>query len=141
MPRLVVDASVALKWFVPETDSGQAVRMLGPGNDLLAPAYILIELANALRTSCALQRITEPLAAQAVADARSYFSRTVEDALLIRRAFDMAVGIGHPIYDCLYLVAAQLEAAQLITSDAKFVAKLSLTPYASDVVLLSDWKG
>lgn len=141
MPQLIVDASVALKWFVAETDSDQAMRLLNPGNDLLAPAYILVELANALRTSFALQRITEPLAMQAVNDARSYFSHVIEDALLIGPAFDLAIRIGHPIYDCMYLAAAQLEAAQLITSDAKFVTKLTATAYASDVVLLSDWKG
>ena len=141
MPQLVVDASVALKWFVAETDASQANRLLQPGNDLLAPAYFFIELANALRTSCTLQRISGPLASQALADARSYFARTIDDALLIGPAFDLALRIGHPVYDCLYLAAAQREAAQLITADAKFVAKLSATPFARDVVLLSDWKG
>lgn len=64
MARLMVDASVALKWFVAETGGDHALRLLQSGNDLLAPEYILIELANALRTCCALQRIAEPLAAQ-----------------------------------------------------------------------------
>lgn len=45
----------------------------------------------------------------------------------------------HPVYDCIYVVAARAENCQLITSDAKFVAKLAGTSFEKDVVLLADW--
>lgn len=65
----------------------------------------------------------------------------MDDAILIKPAFELANKLGHPIYDCLYLVAAQVETVQLITSDATFVTKLAGTPFERDVVLLADWQG
>ncbi len=139
MARFVVDACVALKWFVAETDSNDALRLLAPGNDLLAPNYVLVELANALRTSSALGRISTALAGQALSDASSFFAKLIDDGPLIASAFDVAVRLGHPVYDCLYLVAARAEACPMITSDAKFAAKLVGTPFEKDVVLLANW--
>jgi predicted nucleic acid-binding protein len=36
----VIDASVAVKWFVPEIHSGHALRLLRKGFDLQAPELI-----------------------------------------------------------------------------------------------------
>jgi predicted nucleic acid-binding protein len=45
----VVDASVALKWYVAETDSGAALGFLQQHqSDLTAPTLLLTEFANAL---------------------------------------------------------------------------------------------
>ena len=50
--NLVVDASVAAKWFVPETDSDKAVtlrnRHVEGGLTLMAPDLLIYEVANAL---------------------------------------------------------------------------------------------
>ena len=46
---LVIDASVAAKWFVDEPRRDQARDVLGRGMDLIAPDLILVEVANALR--------------------------------------------------------------------------------------------
>ena len=46
--RLVVDASVAVKWLVAEEDSDAADRLLAGGDDLHAPRLMASEIANAL---------------------------------------------------------------------------------------------
>ena len=46
--RLVVDASVAVKWLVAEEDSEAADRLLAGGDDLHAPRLMASEIANAL---------------------------------------------------------------------------------------------
>ena len=46
--RLVVDASVAVKWLVAEEDSSAADRLLAGGDDLHAPRLMASEVANAL---------------------------------------------------------------------------------------------
>ena len=46
--RFVVDASVAIKWFVPEIHAEAARRLLREGITLLAPDLIWAEVANAL---------------------------------------------------------------------------------------------
>jgi predicted nucleic acid-binding protein len=43
MIKLVVDASVAAKWYVPEIHSDAAVRLLDPEIVLLAPDLIIPE--------------------------------------------------------------------------------------------------
>jgi len=46
MKKFVVDASVAVKWFVPEIQSAAAERLLDPEIVLSAPDLILSELGN-----------------------------------------------------------------------------------------------
>ena len=48
--RLVIDASVALKWMTPDEDSERPMLVLDVGRELHAPAFIFMELANALWT-------------------------------------------------------------------------------------------
>jgi predicted nucleic acid-binding protein len=46
---LVIDASVAVKWFVDEPRRDQTRDVPGRDMDLIAPDLILVEVANALR--------------------------------------------------------------------------------------------
>lgn len=46
--RIVVDASVAVKWLVAEEGSDVANRLLTDGGDLYAPRLMASEVANAL---------------------------------------------------------------------------------------------
>ena len=46
--RLVVDASVAVKWLGAEEDSSAADRLLAGGDDLHARRLMVSEVANAL---------------------------------------------------------------------------------------------
>jgi predicted nucleic acid-binding protein len=44
---IVVDASVAVKWVLPEADSGPAVA-LREADALIAPSLVIAEIGNAL---------------------------------------------------------------------------------------------
>src|SRR5688500_4615632 len=44
--RLVVDASVAVKWYVPEPDNQRAFTILSSGSRLLAPDLLISEVGN-----------------------------------------------------------------------------------------------
>jgi hypothetical protein len=48
MTSLVIDASVAIKWFLPEEHSISAIRLLEAGHELLAPDLIFAECGNVL---------------------------------------------------------------------------------------------
>jgi predicted nucleic acid-binding protein len=48
MTKIVVDASVAIKWYVPEIHADAAVRILEGDFVLCAPDLIGAELANAI---------------------------------------------------------------------------------------------
>ena len=54
--RIVVDASIALKWVIPEPDSDAANALRAA--ELIAPALWLAEAANALWRHARLGKIT-----------------------------------------------------------------------------------
>ena len=53
MERTIIDASIAVKWFVAERDSEKALTLRGMYErekiELVAPSLIYYEVANALR--------------------------------------------------------------------------------------------
>ncbi len=140
MASAIVDASVAVKWFLRESDSARA-RAFGAGTSMmLAPDFLVLEVANALRKALATGTITQAYAERSLARVRRVFDPLIETAALIDNAFSASIALRHPIYDCLYLAASEQLGVPLITADAAFVAKLAGTPYAQNVVLLANWK-
>jgi predicted nucleic acid-binding protein len=117
---LVVDTSVALKWCFEEDGSSLAVELLDGPEHLIAPDLMAAELSNVLRTKARRALIT-------LADAREALRRTLAIVgwrpthELAAAAFTTAVEIGHPVYDCVYLVLAEREKANLVTADEEFI--------------------
>lgn len=115
---LVIDASVAVKWLVEEADTGAAVALLA--RDLAAPALLRIEVANALRTAVgkgAMARVR----AMALLDRlhAAPVALLPHDDALERRALEVALDLGHPVYDCVYLALAERTGRLLVTADAR----------------------
>lgn len=48
MNKFVVDASVAMKWYLPENYSEHADRLLNPFFELLVPELLFSEIGNVL---------------------------------------------------------------------------------------------
>lgn len=46
MSLYVVDASVAIKLYVPEVHSAQAIRFFSDAHELIVPEFMLAEVAN-----------------------------------------------------------------------------------------------
>jgi predicted nucleic acid-binding protein len=57
--KYVVDASVAVKWYVPEVHSVEAERVLDPANELHAPDLIVPEFGNILWKKIGRGELTE----------------------------------------------------------------------------------
>jgi predicted nucleic acid-binding protein len=121
-PRtIVVDASVAVKWFIPEAASPKAVRLrdahIEGSLTLMAPALLVYEVANALSSNPGLSvdETKEDLEALLMLDidliqpTGEYVSSIAEDA---RRHQASA-------YDSSYLALAEATSSTLITADVK----------------------
>ena len=120
---MVVDASVAVKWVVPEVGSEAASDLLG--RELWAPSLWLAEAANALRKKTRRGELTEDegrLRAKDLADAPVM---SIELPILLPNAMRLAGDLGHSIYNCFYLAAALLRDTVLITADQRFVTKVA----------------
>lgn len=119
MRRLVVDASVAIKWVVPEPNSAAAAAL--KSSLLVAPDLIRAEYGNILwrQTKQGLLSADEAIYLFGVlADvpvALTPSERLEMDALSI------ACELKHPIYDCYYLALAQRENAPLVTEDRRLL--------------------
>jgi predicted nucleic acid-binding protein len=122
MTSLIVDASVAAKWFVQEPDSDAAKRAGEAVDSLIAPELILAEVANVLWKK-AIKRSLEPDAAIAVIhDLPKFFTQLIPSAVLARRALEFACSLKHPVYDCFYLALAEREDAPILSADNRLLA-------------------
>lgn len=119
-PQLVVDASVAIKWYVPELGSADAVAILQTGHDLLAPDLLIAELGNILWKKVRRGEISADEGGQIV-DA---FLTACPIALwpsgpLLRPALEIATAYDRTVYDSLYLAVALAAGVPLVTADER----------------------
>jgi predicted nucleic acid-binding protein len=118
-PLVVIDASVAIKWFLPEKESEKALRIRDEhaegAIDLAAPDLLYYEVANVLSYRQGLERkqLREDiedmydLGIQIVAPSRDVLTLATERAQALRVT----------AYDTAYLVLAEMLGTIAITAD------------------------
>ena len=121
----VVDASVAVKWVIPEVLSDLADRVCDGAEDVLAPDLLLVEVANALWRKTTAREISAREADGAFDLVRRSGIDLRPAGPLLPRAMDLARRLGHPVYDCVYLALAEREEATLVTADQRLLRRLS----------------
>ncbi|WP_422929684.1 type II toxin-antitoxin system VapC family toxin [Singulisphaera sp. PoT] len=135
---IVVDASVAAKWYLPEVGSDAALGLLAGPHLLYAPELVRIEVLAALarrvrtgeakteetRRRCSIWR--RHLDAGAIS--------LVSDREIIEEALGLSLGIPHNLQDCLYLALAKRLDASLVTADRVFHERAM--PHFSRMTLL-----
>ena len=134
MSRLVVDSNVAIKWFVAETDSEDALAVR-ERHHLTAPDLLVAECVNAFWKKARRGEMTPDeavLACQSVGLAGVTLSGM---AHLAAQAGVMAVAFDHPAYDCFYLALSATEGLPYVTSDLNFVRKLRAASFRDAEVL------
>ncbi len=125
----VVDASVAVKWFLPEVLSEKADnllnRFLHHGLKLCAPDLLVPEVSNVFwKRSVLMKSIGVPQALEIHRDFLSLGLNLVPSAVLVEQAFRLAEQERHPIYDMLYLALAIDRDCEFMTADQTLSNKL-----------------
>jgi predicted nucleic acid-binding protein len=138
---LVIDASVAVKWFVSEEASDKADEISASDYTLLAPRLIMTEVANAFARKATQKLITPLEAMEYVRTLPQFLAGLLDVNDLIESALQNAYSHRHPIYDFIYLEAARRRDTRMVTADEKFIAKVKGTNVAKLVVSLSEWRG
>ena len=118
----VVDASVAVKWVLPEPGSDQAAALRTEEPDVIAPSLVVAEIGNALWKSALRKDLGRSQALDGLRIATAHFSRLIGIEDLATDAMALAIEGRHPIYDCFYLALARRENAALITADEAMIA-------------------
>lgn len=125
----VVDASVAVKWFVEEPGSSSACALLATGKVLLAPSLVLAEAGNTAWKKVRRGEMTQEQGEAMVRALPLYFHRLVHTEVLIDRAYALAHQLDHPVYDCLYLALAEQETVLLVTDDRRLLKVVARTEF------------
>ena len=123
----MVDASVAIKWLLPEPGSDEAQGLLDSGENLAGPGLMAVEVAAALARKSRLKEI----APQDADAALELWLRSLADGLVeivrdeedLRGAFRLARALDHRLQDCVYLALAERLQATLVTADEEFERK------------------
>jgi predicted nucleic acid-binding protein len=136
---LVVDASVVVKWYIPEALSNHAGNILTPEQDLIAPDFLMIEVSNVLWKKVTRNEIKEKEAHYILEHLRSGFLDLMPIDFLVERAFDIGGVLSHPIYDCLYLALAEKEKSKVVTADEKFIACCKKTEWEGFISFIGNW--
>ncbi len=135
---LVVDASVAVKWFVPEPDSGAADSIIDGGEALIAPDFVLIEAANTFWKICQRGEMSTEQAAAALASLVNGVFSLHPSSGLVAAALRLAQDLDHPVYDCLYVALAEREGAPLVTVDKRLYDCVQASGLAFRALRLED---
>jgi len=138
--QAVVDSCVAVKWVVREEHSDKAIELLSRDLQLIAPDFVLMEIANALWKNVKRGLLAAEGANVRLADVRSFFNKLLPTPDLVTDAFALGNTVDAPIYDCAYVVAARRTGARLITADSKLIVKLVGTPDEARAVHIAEWK-
>ncbi len=138
MKTLVVDASVALKWLIPETGSPQARELLSESYRLIAPDLLWIEVAAVTWKAVRRGDLSAEEAEQMASDLSAYPVEIVESLPLLPDAVRFAVETDRTVYDSLYICLAAREKVRAVTADQRLVNALRSGPYADRVLALGE---
>jgi predicted nucleic acid-binding protein len=124
----VVDASLVVKWFVPEVHSEAARRWLDAAHDYIAPDLVFPEAGNALWKKIRRGELTEKEGQRLVTDISAVGVEAVSMRGLLSDAHALAVATDMTVYDATYLTLAVRLETQVITGDDRFAGKLAEHP-------------
>jgi predicted nucleic acid-binding protein len=129
--QLVLDASVAVKWFLPPKDEDlipEALHLLQrhlKGTvQFLVPDLFWVEFASAGWKAVRRGRWEPFDATRALAKVLSYRLPTFPTDQLVGQAFDIASTQNRAIYDSVYIALAQQSRCEMITADERLVNAL-----------------
>jgi predicted nucleic acid-binding protein len=132
---IIVDASVGVKWFVPEDFTPEACQLQVGQDELHVPAtFFNIEIANILWKKIRRAEMTRVEADRILTDLPNLqVTRHAEGPLLLA-AFNLADQTKRTVYDCLYLALAMKTGGRMVTADLRLYNSLANTLWAHYVL-------
>ena len=132
--KYVLDSSVALKWVLPEVDSGKAIRLRDEYknaiHELIAPDIFTPEVANGLVSAERQGRIKAGEAGSLLLDIVRQTPAIHSSSQLLIRAIEVSLSTRQAVYDCIYLALAETQGCEMVSADDAFVRKMrALFPF------------
>jgi predicted nucleic acid-binding protein len=136
--RFVVDASIAIKWFVREDGHETAGWLLAYSEGLIAPELILAEMANIAWKKAARGEILPAQARTIVEELPISVPTICPMTELMGRAIELALELKHPAYDCIYLACAEATRMPLVSADAELLTRVKQSRWSNLMLDLND---
>jgi predicted nucleic acid-binding protein len=140
MNQIVVDASVAAKWYLPEVHSRQAMLLLEEDFQLFVPDLLFPEIGNLLWKRVIREELSPEKSLEIITALESVPLQVWESRPLIPAALDIACRIQRTFYDSLYIALAVSTKSRLVTADQKLFNALKKGPFANVLVWIEDLK-
>jgi predicted nucleic acid-binding protein len=134
----VVDASVIIKWYVPENDYAAARAMRTAEIELAAPDLLFVEMSNILWKLVRRREMESMRAIEIIEEVATSPFITFSTQSLARDALELGIATGLSAYDASYVALAIRLNTPLITADEKLVRKVAGTHAANHVTLLAN---
>jgi len=123
----IVDASIVVKWFIPEPQWEYAV-CLQNSPDLFAPDFMQLECSNVLIKKVRRGEIDRETANQIQQQLQWTPIQLYPWQELVGEATVIAHGTHRSLYDCLYVALAHQLDGEMVTADRKFYDALKADP-------------
>lgn len=138
MTSLVVDASVATKWFLPEVHSEDALRLLDEPYRLLAPDLLYSEVGNTLWKRVVKKEISQKQSIEIIRALETLPLVSFATKPLVAAALEVACRTGRTVYDSVYLALAAHHDCRLVTADRRFYNALRSLPLKTSLLWIGD---
>ena len=132
MSLVVVDASVAAKWFLPEDREAlvsEALALLDKYDreevQFVVPDLFYVETASAIWKAVRAGRVSRAFGDQALDLLTQREFPTVPSLKLLDNAFEIATAYGRTVHDSLYVALAAQRNAQIITADERLAKSIA----------------
>ena len=125
MTRYVVDASVVVKWFLPEDHTEAARGLLSEEFTLLSPDLVRAEVGNVMWKRWRRDDVPAEAAEEALDHLERLPLRIRSSRRLMNTAWDLAHRFDRSFYDGLYVALAKRENCRLVIADRKLYNDLS----------------
>ncbi len=138
MKQFIVDASVAIKWFIPEIHADAACQLLENNYKLAAPELIFSEIGNIIWKKWCRKEITLDTAQGLIKDFQQSPFTIHDTQSLFESTWEIARQYQRSFYDSLYLALAKNQNCQMVTADLKLYNALRHLPIAKLLLWVED---
>jgi predicted nucleic acid-binding protein len=144
MTTLVIDASVAAQWLVPDNNTAEALLVLQHVPSLVAPELLYAEVANTLWKRVQRRELNQAEGEALLATLLTVPVETYPSALLLPSAWEIATTAGITAYDGLYVALAHQLRTPLVTADKRLYAQAPALARYAQLLWIADvpeWLG
>lgn len=122
--KIVIDSSVALKWYLPGEDNADdadrvALNFASGKTDLFAPTLFDYEIINVIKVGVARNRISEEEALAAISRFQLLKIHRFDFFPLQNLTFQLALKHQRSVYDATYLALAEIQGIDFYTGDKR----------------------